>query len=92
MAELLASEVEKKMTLPPTTDKISCTQEKGGHRQLNPSLTFFEVRFRSLNQEERTLDIDEKTVIKVLLIDLVQTPGSHDPSVQDKDINSSKCL
>jgi len=63
-AEFLAIEVEKKITLPPI-HKVSLTKKN----KLNDLLTFFQMWFCSLDQEERSFDIDKEAFIEILLID-----------------------
>ena len=50
------------------------------------------MRLRSLDQEERTLDIDKEMIIEELLVDFAQTLQSHNPSVQNQDIDPPKGL
>jgi len=67
-------------------------RSKASERGYIRFLTFFQVRFRSLDQEEGSLDVNEEMVIKVLLIDLAQRLQSHNPSIQNQNVDPSKRL
>lgn len=81
-------DVDRKMTLPPKFQYQHISQYEIFQRKL----TFRHMRCSSLNKEQGSLHVDREMVIKELLIDIRQNLATHDPRIQDQDVDLAECF